>query len=68
MWKKTKNYLKKPPNDLEKLQPDFSEEENEEMSAGWVGVFYQNIGITAYNMGSILGINDYYNNRKIGEM
>ena len=28
--RKTKNYLKKPPNDLEKLHPDFSEEGKEE--------------------------------------
>ena len=48
--KKTRNCLKKPPNDLEKLQPDFSEEGNEKMFAGWVGVFYQNIGITAYTL------------------
>ena len=30
--KQTKNYLKKTPNDLEKLHPDFSEEGTEEMS------------------------------------
>ena len=28
--RKTKKYQKKPPNDLEKLHPDFSEEEKEE--------------------------------------
>ena len=76
--KKTKNYLQNNPNDLEKLHPDFSEEGTEEMSAGHVGVFCQNLGITAYtlenysnfknkflfNNGSILEINDYYNSNK----
>ena len=76
--KKTKNYLQNNPNDLEKLHPDFSEEGTEEMSAGHVGVFCQNLGITAYtlenysnfknkflfNNGSILEINDYYNTNK----
>ena len=66
------------PNDLEKLHPDFSEEGTEEMSAGHVGVFCQNLGITAYTLenysnfknkflfknGSILEINDYYNSNK----
>ena len=45
--KKTKNYLQNNPNDLEKLHPDFSEEGTEEMSAGHVGVFCQNLCITA---------------------
>ena len=42
---KTKDYLKKTPNDLEKLHPDFSEERKERMKAGFVGVFCQNLGI-----------------------
>ena len=76
--KKTKNCLKKKPNDLEKLHPDFSEKGTEEMSAGHVGVFCQNLGITAYTLenyynfknkflfsnGSILEINDYYDSNK----
>ena len=37
---KTKNYLQKNPEDLEKLHPDFLEEGKEEMSA--VGIFCQN--------------------------
>ena len=32
--KKAKNYLKKPPNDLKKLNPDFSEEGKEERPGG----------------------------------
>ena len=77
---KTKNYLQKNPEDLEKLHPDFLEEGKEEMSA--VGIFCQNLGITAYslenysnfknkflfNNGSILQINDYYNNRSRGNV
>ena len=70
---KTKNYLQNNPNDLEKLHPDFSEEGTEEVSAGHVSVFCQNLGITVYtlenysnfknkflsnNNGSILEIND----------
>ena len=77
--KKTKNYLQNNPNDLEKLHPHFSEEGTDEVSAGHVGVFYQNLGIAAYtlenysnfknkflfnNNGSILEINDYYNSNK----
>ena len=76
--KKTKSYLQNNPNDLEKLHPDFSEEGREEMSAGHVGVFCQNLGITAYtlenysnfknkflfNNGSIFEINNYYNSNK----
>ena len=46
--KKTKNYLKKNPNDLEKLHADFSEKGKEEMTDGHVGVSCQNLGITAY--------------------
>ena len=75
--KKTKNYLKKNPNDIEKLHPDFSEERKGEISAGHVGVSFQNLGFTAYTLenysyvknkfvfksGSILEINDYYSNR-----
>ena len=45
--KKTKNYLQNNPNDLEKLHLDFSEEGTEEMSAGHIGVFCQNLHITA---------------------
>ena len=48
--KKTKNSLKKPTNDLEKLHPDFSEGGKEEISTGHVGVFCQNLGITAYTL------------------
>ena len=48
--KKAKNYLKKTANDLEKLHPDFSEEGKEETSTGHVGVFWQNLGITAYTL------------------
>ena len=44
--RKTKSYQTKNPNDLEKLHPDFSEEGKEEMPAGHVGVFCQNLGIT----------------------
>ena len=43
-----KNDLKKTPYDLEKLHPNFSEGK-EERPAGYVGVFCQNLGITAYN-------------------
>ena len=60
-----------------RLDPDFSEEGKEEISAWHVAFFCQNLGITAYtldnysnfrnkflfNNGSILKINDYYNNR-----
>ena len=45
--RKTKNYLKKTPNGIEKVHPDFSEERKEERPAGHVGVFCQNLGITA---------------------
>ena len=74
--RKTKNYLNKNPNYIEKLHPDFSEEGKEERPAGNVGVFCQNLGITAYtlenysnfksnfsfNNGSILEIHDYFRN------
>ena len=80
--KKTKNYLKKTPTDLEKLHPYFSEEGKEERSAEHVGVFCEDLGITTYtsenysnfknkflsNNGSILEINDYYNNRSRGNV
>ena len=70
------------PNDLEKLHPDFSEEGKEEISAGHVVVFCQNLGIIAYtlenysnfknkflfNNGSILEINDYFNDRSRGNV
>ena len=59
------------------LYPDISEEGKEEISFGHVGVFCQNLGISAYilencsnsknkfwfNNGSILTINDYYRSR-----
>ena len=75
MKKTPKNYHQKTTND-----PDFSEEGTEQMSVGHVGVFCQNLGITAYtlenysnfknkflfNNSSILelNINDYYNSNK----
>ena len=56
--KKLKTTLKNP-NDLEKLHPDFSEG-TEEMPAGHVGDFCQNLGITAYTLQhKILKINSY---------
>ena len=72
--RKTKNYLKKTPNELETLHPDFLEEGKEERPAGHVGVFCQNLGITAYtlenycnfksnfsfNNGSILEIHEFF--------
>ena len=72
--RKTKNYLRKNPNGIEKLHPNFSEEGKEKRPAGHVGVFCQNLGITAYtlenysnfksnfsfNNGSILEIHDYF--------
>ena len=75
--RKTKSYLKKNPNDLEKLHPDFSEEGKEERPAGHVGIFCQNLGITAdtsenysnfkssfsFSSGSILEIHDYFRTR-----
>ena len=74
--RKTKNYLNKNPNDIEKLHPDFSEEGKEKRPAGNVGVFRQNLDITAYtlenysnfksnfsfNNGSIYEIHDYFRN------
>ena len=85
--KKTHNFVEKKTtlkktNNLEKLHPDFSEEGSEEMSVEHVGVFCQNLGITAYtlencsnfknkflfNNGSILELNDYYNSNKSREM
>ena len=47
---KKKKLPQKTPNDLEKLHLDFSEEGKGEMSAGHVGVFWQNLGITAYTL------------------
>ena len=75
--RKTKNCLKKNPNYIEVLHPDFLEEGKEERSAGHVGVFCQNLGITAYtlenysnfknnfsfNNGSILEIHDFFRTR-----
>ena len=46
--RKTRKMLKKPPNDIEILHPDFSEEEDEERPAGHVGVFCKSLGNTAY--------------------
>ena len=46
LWEK----LKKTLNDLEKLHPDFPEEGKEERSAGHVGIFCQNLGITAHTL------------------
>ena len=76
--KKKKNYLRKPANDLEKLDLGFSEEGKEGKIAGQVGVFFQNLGIAAYTLGSysifknkflfnsgtIFQINDYYKARR----
>ena len=47
--RKTKNYLEKTPNNLEKLHPDFSEEgKKERQQHRWVcGCFCQNLAITA---------------------
>ena len=75
--RKTKNYFKKTPNDIEKLHRDFLEEGKEERPVGHLGVFYQNLGITActlenysnfesnfsFNNGSILEIHDYFRTR-----
>ena len=44
---KIKNYLKKTPNGIEKVNPDFSEERKEERPGRHVGVFCQNLGVTA---------------------
>ena len=52
--RKTKNCLKKNPNYIEVLHLDFLEEGKEERSAGHVGVFCQNLGITAYTLKIIL--------------
>ena len=43
--RKTKNYLKKTPNGIEKAHPDFSEERKEERPGRHVGVFCQNLEI-----------------------
>ena len=74
LWKKTKNYLKKPQNDLEKLHLDFSEERKKERLAGHVSVFCQNLVYTLENYfnfrrvlihnRSILEKNYYYRTRK----
>ena len=45
--RKIKNYLKKTPNGIEKVHPDFSEERKEERPGRHVGVFCQNLGMTA---------------------
>ena len=74
LWKKTKNYLKKTQNDLEKLHLDFSEERKKERLAGHVSVFCQNLVYTLENYfnfrrvlihnRSILEKNYYYRTRK----
>ena len=45
--RKIKNYLKKTLNGIEKVHPNFSEERKEETPDGHVGVFCQNLGMTA---------------------
>ena len=47
---KTKSYLKKDPNDLEKLYQDFSEERTEERPAGHVSVFCQNLAKVSWHI------------------
>ena len=49
-FNKTKIILKKKTNDSEKLHPDSTEEGKEERPAEHVGVFCQNLGITAYTL------------------
>ena len=80
--RKTKNYLNKNPNDIEKLHPDFSEEGKEKRPAGNVGVFRQNVGITAYtlenysnfksnfsfNNGSIYEKHDYFRKSSFNDL
>ena len=75
--RKNKNYLNKNPNDIEKLHPDFSEEEKKIDLLGMSSVFCKNLGITAYtfenyynfksafsfNNGSIFEIYDYFRTR-----
>ena len=46
LLEKLKVTLKKNPNELEKLDPDFPEEGKEGRPAGYVGVFCQNLGTT----------------------
>ena len=45
--RKIKNYLKETLNGIEKVHPDFSEERKKERLGGHVGVFCQNLGMTA---------------------
>ena len=45
--RKIKNYLKKTPNGIERVHPDFSEERKEVRPAGHVCIFCQNLVITA---------------------
>ena len=68
--RRTKNYLKKTPNDIETLDPDFLEEGKEEGSAGHVGVFCQNLGITAYTLENYCNFksNFSFNNGSIFEI
>ena len=48
--RKTKIYSRNTPNDLEELHPDFWEEAKVERPVEDVGVFSQNLGITAYTL------------------
>ena len=50
IWEKLKIISKNPPNDLEKVHPNFSEEGKEERPAEHVGVFCKNIGITTHTL------------------
>ena len=47
--RKIKNYLKKTPNGIEKVHPDFSEERKEERPAGHVGVFFAKIKVSQHS-------------------
>ena len=63
--RKTKNYLQKTPNDLEKLHQDFSEEGKEERPAAYnlenCSNFKNNF---SFNNGSIYEIHDYFRTRE----
>ena len=52
--RETKNYLKKTPNDLEKLHPDFSEEEKKEKQLGmWVSLPKSRYHRTYFKIGKL---------------
>ena len=52
--RETKNYLKKNPNDLEKLHPDFSEEEKKEKQLGmWVSLPKSRYHRTYFKIGKL---------------